>query len=280
MFKNKFNFAKTAVIATATVVLLASCMQGPHGAMRQGQPGYPAPQGQWQNPSQGQWQQPAPAPVQAQGAVAQQYNYTGSLSGYESRVYQVTAQKGQLLRVVRSNTSPKLEINLRYVGNDSNAANQPLRGDFQVLPASGTYEIIIGQTRNDARKAPNVELPYNLQVFVENMAATQQPVSVPAQGINQVAGTQVTYVCDRGATFNVVYSGNRANLTINGQPQSLELSRQYGGQDNPVFANKDYMISVGVVTPGNYQQSELYSILSFKRSANGEAIYQNCQVKR
>lgn len=261
-YNKTFKLAMTALAVTLTSTLLASCMTQPYATTNYNQPVVSQYQG---SNSQAYTTQ----------AAQQQYNYTGSISGTETRVYQFTAQRGQLLRVVRTNTSQKIDVNLRYVGNDAAARNAVLRGDYQILPATGTYEIIVGQSRQDARKQPLANVGYNLQVVIENVAGAtySQPQSYASNS------SSVNYVCDNGTNFTVVYTGSTASLNIRGVPQTLYLNSQYGGADNPVFTNKDYMLSVGTPTVGNYRQSEIYSILSFAKSRNGQAIYQNCQVR-
>ncbi|MFB2539775.1 MULTISPECIES: hypothetical protein [unclassified Acinetobacter] len=197
--------------------------------------------------------------------VEQRQRITGNISGYDVEKYQFYGKKGQLLRVVRQDTSQKIELGLEYLGKGVGSATDSLAGDYQILPYTGEYQLIIGQTRNDARKS-NAPINYNLTAYISDL---HQP-----QGV-----ADMTYQCDNNQTLSVNYTGNMATASFNNQIEKMVLNRNYGGGDNLVYANKNYMLSITTPSERNFTQSMVNSLNSLKTDANGVVILQNCQVK-
>lgn len=199
-----------------------------------------------------------------QGAVL---NMSGSVKGFDVANYQFSGKKGQVLRIVRNNTSPKIQLSLSSL--DVQGDPIMLSGDYQVLPYTGRYQLVVGQNRNDARDS-SAPVAYNLSARLED-----QKVSTAATGAN----VSVNYRCDDGKNLSVAYSGMQsARVSVGGIAETLRFDNQYSKPNNPVFSSKDYMLSVGTADSGNLQQSQVYSLNSFKRSQDGEIVVQDCQA--
>lgn len=210
--------------------------------------------------------------ITAQHAQEQAFKMTGTITGNKADTYNFSAQKGQILRVIRNNTSPDIQLNVQYLGSTNSPAGQTsLDGNYQTLPFTGNYQIIVNQTRNDARNHPNATLHYDLTTRIENVKAA-----------TNTANITVRYQCDdnKGLTINYFLNGNTAMAAINFQnvSQNLQLDGRYSQPNNPVYSNADYMISVGTPDSGNLNQSTIYSVNSFHNSSDGEIVLQNCQA--
>ena len=192
----------------------------------------------------------------------------GSITGYDTKEYIFHAQANQVLRVVRQNTSDDVVLNLLYLGNNNKTSE--LSGDFQVLPYTGDYKLIVSQTRNDARKHANTAINFNLKAFITDQ---QQPSNQQNYVVN--------YKCDSNKNLSVTYHFNNqktsATVTYDNISQQLNFDDQYSKKNNPVFSNNNYLLSVGTINDGVFGDSMVYSLIDLKKSKDGYALLQNCQ---
>lgn len=198
----------------------------------------------------------------------QSLDIKGSITGYDTKEYIFHAQANQVLRVVRQNTSDDVVLKLLYLGNNNKTSE--LSGDFQVLPYTGDYKLIVSQTRNDARKHPNTAINFNLKAFITDQ---QQPSNQQNYVVN--------YECDGNKNLSVTYHFNNqktsATVTYGGISQQLNFDTQYSKKNNPVFSNNNYSLSVGTINDGVFGDSTVYSLVDLKKSKDGYLLLQNCQ---
>lgn len=203
-----------------------------------------------------------------QGSNNPVLNIEGSLTGYNSQEYIFKANANQVLRVVRENTSDNVVLTLQYLGTNTNI--EALSGDFQVLPYTGEYKLVVSQTRNDARNNPKAEIKFNLKAYVTDQ-----------QNNSNQHNDVVNYKCDNNKTLDVTYrfanKDSSATVSYENTLQLLKFDPQYSKQNNPVFSNSRYMLSIGTVKEGVFGDSTVYSLIDLQQSKDGYLLLQNCQ---
>lgn len=103
---------------------------------------------------------------------------------------------------------------------------------------------------------------------------------------------KITYVCDDESKLTVSYA------LKNGEPTAtiysdvlrrfrfdvlhrvpLTIDERYSENDNPVYTNEHYLLSVGTPIDGQLKFSVVYSLLDIEADPKGQVILQNCQVE-
>lgn len=193
----------------------------------------------------------------------------GQINGNNTMQYRFYAKKGQVLSVERlPGTASQIQLSLLRGNNSTD-----LSGNYQVLPVNGYYTLLVSQTRNDARKAPQAARPYQLKMSITNGKATTNAATAPA------ATQQVTYRCDDGSLLKAHFAQRNGQPLVQVQygriKDTLTFDKQYSQANNPVFSSQQYSLSLE--THGaNLAQSHVYSLVSYIGNKDGKAIAQEC----
>ncbi|MFU2127863.1 hypothetical protein ACLQ85_07450 [Gallibacterium anatis] len=189
----------------------------------------------------------------------------GTIKGYDVDRYSFYAKQGQLLTLETIDNDRQIQFSLSHAKADN------LSATYQVLPYSGKYTLTVYQTRNDARKQPNAKRVYDVKLKISNAAQANT-------GKNNSG--DVVYRCDNGKDLNVSYQKDQVNVFWQGKTEVLKQDKKLSQDDNFVFANQHYMLSVEALNTQNWQQSKVNSWLQLGKTASQDKVLlQECVAK-
>lgn len=187
----------------------------------------------------------------------------GTIKGYDVDRYSFYAKQGQLLTLETIDNDRQIQFSLSHAKADN------LSATYQVLPYSGKYTLTVYQTRNDARKQPNVKRVYNVKLKIINVEQKN------IKGINDIV-----YRCDNGKDLKISYQQDQVNVFWQGKTEVLKQDKKLSQDDNFVFANQHYMLSVEALNKQNWQQSKVNSWLQLGKTASQDKVLlQECVAK-
>lgn len=188
----------------------------------------------------------------------------GTIKGYDVDRYSFYAKQGQLLTLETIDNDRQIQFSLNHAKATAN-----LSAIYQVLPYSGKYTLTVYQTRNDARKQPNVKRVYNVKLKIINVEQKN------IKGINDIV-----YRCDNGKDLKISYQQDQVNVFWQGKMELLKWDKQLSQGDNFIFANQYYMLSVEALNTQNWQQSKVNSWLQLGKTASQDKVLlQECVAK-
>ncbi|MEH8023687.1 hypothetical protein P9079_05500 [Gallibacterium anatis] len=188
----------------------------------------------------------------------------GTIKGYDVDRYSFYAKQGQLLTLETIDNDRQIQFSLNHAKATAN-----LSAIYQVLPYSGKYTLTVYQTRNDARKQPNVKRVYNVKLKIINVEQKN------IKGINDIV-----YRCDNGKDLKISYQQDQVNVFWQGKTEVLKQDKKLSQDDNFVFANQHYMLSVEALNKQNWQQSKVNSWLQLGKTASQDKVLlQECVAK-
>ncbi|OBX01739.1 DUF7606 domain-containing protein [Gallibacterium genomosp. 1] len=188
----------------------------------------------------------------------------GTIKGYDVDRYSFYAKQGQLLTLETIDNDRQIQFSLNHAKATAN-----LSAIYQVLPYSGKYTLTVYQTRNDARKQPNVKRVYNVKLKIINVEQKN------IKGINDIV-----YRCDNGKDLKISYQQDQVNVFWQGKMELLKWDKQLSQGDHFVFANQYYMLSVEALNTQNWQQSKVNSWLQLGKTASQDKVLlQECVAK-
>ena len=188
----------------------------------------------------------------------------GTIKGYDVDRYSFYAKQGQLLTLETIDNDRQIQFSLNHAKATAN-----LSAIYQVLPYSGKYTLTVYQTRNDARKQPNVKRVYNVKLKIINVEQKN------IKGINDIV-----YRCDNGKDLKISYQQDQVNVFWQGKTEVLQQDKKLSQDDNFVFANQHYMLSVEALNKQNWQQSKVNSWLQLgKIASQDKVLLQECVAK-